>query len=105
MGADRLGFPDARHRDGFLLGLLHAGLGWILVLGPGRECLTDTLARGHGTAAFCGRHGKERRAQDLDHLPRDSHLLAFAARHVPGPLGRAYLGALLRQWSITWPLH
>ena len=33
------------------------------------------------------------------------HLLAFAARHVPGPLGRAYLGALLRQRPITRPLH
>ena len=50
--ADRLDIPDARHRDGLLLGLLHARLGRLLVLGPGRECLADALARRHGAAPF-----------------------------------------------------
>ena len=33
--------PDHRHRDGILVGLLHAGLGRLVVLGPGRERLAS----------------------------------------------------------------
>ncbi len=43
--ARRLEPADARHRGRLLLGLLHAGLGRVLVLGPGRERLPDALAR------------------------------------------------------------
>jgi cytochrome c-type biogenesis protein CcmF len=38
-------------RNGVLLGLLHARLGRLLVLGPGRERLAHALARRHGAAA------------------------------------------------------
>ena len=45
------------------------------------------------------RHGKARRAEGLDDPARDPRLLAVAARHLPRALGRADLGAFLRQRS------
>ncbi len=59
----------------------------------------------HGFAAFGGGDGKARGAEDLDDLPRDPDLLAVAARHVPGALGRADLGSRLRQRSAARPVH
>ena len=93
----RLDVPHGRHFDGFLLGLLHAGLGWLLVLGPGRERLADAVARRHRAAALRARHGEAGRAEGVDDPARDPRVLALAARRLPGALGRADLRALLRQ--------
>ena len=56
--AGRLDVPDARHRDGFVLGLLHARLGRLLVLGSGGECVAHAVARRHRAVAFRGGDGK-----------------------------------------------
>ena len=39
--------PHARDRDGVVLGLLRARLGRLVVLGSGRECFADAMARRH----------------------------------------------------------
>ena len=88
-----------------VLGLLHARLGRFLVLGSGRKRFADAVARRHGAAAFRRGDGKAQRAQSLDHPARDPHLLAVADRHLPGALGRAHLGALLRQRSAARRFH
>ena len=88
---------DGRHRHGLLLGLLHARLGRLLVLGPGGERLADAMACRHRAAAFRRGDGKAQRAQGVDHSAVDPHLLAVADRHLPGALRRAHLGAFFRQ--------
>ena len=65
--AGGLDLPHARHRDGFVLGLLRARLGRLVVLGSGRERLADAVARRHRAVAFRGGDGKAQRAQGLDH--------------------------------------
>ncbi len=95
--AGRLDVSDARHRDGFVLGLLHARLGRLLVLGSGGECLADAVARRHRAVAFRGGDGKARRAQGLDHPAGDPDVLAVADRHLSGALRRAHLGAFVCQ--------
>src|SRR5581483_4833715 len=92
MDATRLDLPDARYRDGLLLGLLRARLGRLVVLGPRRERLADAVARRHRALALGAGDGKARCAEGLDHPAVDPDLLAVAARHVPGALGRADLG-------------
>ena len=63
LDAGRLDVPDARHRHGLLVGLLRAGLGRLVVLGPGRERLLHALARRHRAAALGPRHGEARGAR------------------------------------------
>ena len=89
-------FLTARHRHGLLLGLLRTRLGRLVVLGSGRERLAHAVARRHRAGAFDRRDGEARRAEGLDDPARDPDLLALAARHLPGPLRRADLGAFLR---------
>ena len=101
----RLDVPDARHRDGLVLGLLHTRLGRLLVLGPGRERLAHAVAGRHRAAAFRGGDGKAQRAEDLDHPAGDPDLLAVADRHLPGALRRADLGACLRHRSDARRVH
>ena len=48
------GFPDARHRARFVVGLLRTGLGRLVVLGPGGKRLVHALAGRHGAGAFAG---------------------------------------------------
>ena len=67
MDAGGVDIPDARHRDGLVLGLLRTRLGRLVVLGSGRECLADAMARRHRAAAFGGGDGKAQRAEGLDH--------------------------------------
>ncbi len=74
--ADGLDHADRRHRAGQLVGLLHAGLGRILVLGRGGECLADALAGGDGPAAQRHRYRTARRLPHLDAAPGDCRLLA-----------------------------
>ena len=103
--AGRLEPADPRHRRGLFLGLLHAGLGRVLVLGPGRECLPHALARRNRVRPFSRGDGEARRVESVDDLSRDPCFLIFAARHVPGALGRPDLGARLRQRSAPRRLH
>ena len=56
--AHRLVLPHARHRGRLLLGLLHARLGRVLVLGSGRERVPHALARRHGLRPFGRGDGK-----------------------------------------------
>ena len=88
--------PDARHRDGLVLGLLRTRLGRLVVLGSGRERLADAVAGGHRAVAFGRGDGEAQRAEGLDHPAVDPDLLAVAARHLPGALGRADVGACVR---------
>src|ERR1700682_2542365 len=102
LDADGVDIPHARHRDGLLLGLLRTRLGWLVVLGSGRERLADAVARGHRAAAFRCRDGKAQRAQGLDHPAFNPDVLAVAARHLPGALGRADAGACGSDRSDAW---
>jgi cytochrome c-type biogenesis protein CcmF len=54
----RLDLPDARHRDGVVVGVLRTWLGRLVVLGPGRECLVHAVARRHRAVALGGRDGE-----------------------------------------------
>ena len=101
----RLELPHAWHRRWLVLGLLHAGLGRLLVLGPGRERLPHAVARRHRLRPFGRGDGEARRAESLDDLPRHPRLLVLAARHLPRALGRAHLGPRLRQRSAPRRLH
>ena len=54
---------------------------------------------------FARRHREARRLQVVDGAARDPRVLAVAARHLPGPLRRAVVGARLRHRSEPRPLH
>ncbi len=97
--------PDARHRDGLVLGLLRARLGRLVVLGSGRERFPDAVACGHRAAAFRRRDGKAQCAQGLDHPAFDPDFLAVAARHLPGALWRADVGTRVRDRSDARGVH
>ena len=71
LDARRLVRADHRHRDGQLVGLLHARLGRLVVLGPGRERLVHAVAGRHRAAALRDRRREARRAEELDHPARD----------------------------------
>ena len=62
VGARRVDLADARDHRRQLLGLLRAGLGRLVVLGPGRERLADAVAGGDGAAPFDQRARRARRA-------------------------------------------
>jgi ABC-type amino acid transport substrate-binding protein len=94
-----LDVPHHRHRAGQRLGLLRAGLGRLVVLGSGRERLVHALAGRHGADPLAGGDREARRLQVLDRAAGDHRVLAVAARHLPGALGRADLGARLRHRS------
>jgi hypothetical protein len=87
------------------LGLLRTRLGRLVVLGPGRERFADAMACRHRAAAFRRRDGKAQCAQGLDHPAVDPDFLAVAARHLPGALGRADVGACVRDRSDARRLH
>ena len=98
-------FLNRRHLARQLLGLLRARLGRVVVLGSGRERLVMPCARRHRAAALARRLGEARRVQGLDGAARGARLLALAARHLPGALGRADLGALVRRRPDARALH
>src|SRR5215472_217074 len=105
MDATRLDVPDARHRHGFILGLLHSRLGRLVVLGPRGERLVHALAGRDRAPSFRPGDGEARRAQGMDHPARDPGLLAFADRHLPRALGRADLSACLCHRPDAGRLH
>ena len=70
LDARRRILPHHRHRGRLLVGLLHAWLGRLVVLGPGRKRVADALAYGYGAAALRHRDGKARQPEGLDHPAR-----------------------------------
>ena len=54
---------------------------------------------------FARRHREAQQLQELDRAARDPRLLALAARHLPGPLRRALVGARVRHRPAPRPLH
>src|SRR5208282_5973371 len=87
---------DPGHIHGQLVGLLHAGLGRLVVLGPGRERLAYAVACLDRAHPFGDRGRAPRHAQELGGVAGDPDLLALPGRNLPGALGRADLGARLR---------
>ena len=61
-----LGLPHPRHRAGLVVGLLRAGLGRLVVLGPGGERQFHAVAGRRRAAAFAGGHRKARQLRRLD---------------------------------------
>ena len=96
---------DHRHRDGLVVGVLHARLGRLVVLGPGRERVVHAVAGRHRADPFVDRGGEARHAEKLDHPAGDHHVLPVAGWHVPGALRRADLGACLRHRSGARHVH
>src|SRR6185437_429754 len=79
--------------------------GRLVVLGSGRERVADALARRHGAVAFVAGDGKAQCTEGLDDPAVDPDLLALAARHLPGALRRAHLGARLCRRTGARYLH
>jgi cytochrome c-type biogenesis protein CcmF len=98
-------FLTARHRARLVVGLLRTRLGRLVVLGSGGERLLHALAGRHGAGALAGGHREARRLQELDGAAGDLGVLAVAARHLPGALGRADFGARLRHRPKPRHLH
>ena len=97
--------PHPRHRARQLVGVLRARLGRLVVLGSGRERLLHALARRHRADPFAGGHREARQLQELDACCWRSSRSRCPARHLPGALRRADLGARLRHRSAARPLH
>ena len=60
---------------------------------------------GTALAALAGGHREARHVQELDGAARDRRVLAVAARHVPRALGRAHVGARVRDRSGARRVH
>ena len=99
VGPRGLDVPDWWHRHGFLLGLLRAWLGRLVVLGPGRKRFVHAVAGRHRIASFGSRDGKTLGAENLDRAACDPHFFAVAAWHIPCPLRCSDLGSQLRHRS------
>ena len=74
-GRLRLAFSDLGICARQLVGLLRVGLGWLVVLGPGGECLVHALARRHGADPLAGGDRNAGAFQELDAAAR--HLGIF----------------------------
>src|SRR5690606_34381695 len=100
-----LGLPRAGYRAGLLVGLLRAGLGWLVVLGPGGKCLLHALVGRHRADPLAGGDGKTRGLQELDGAAGHRRLLPQPVGHLPGALGRSDLGACVRHRPGAGRLH
>ena len=85
---------------GILLGsqwaYVELGLGRLLGLGRGRECLVPAVAHRHRVRPQHHDPGASRHAQGLEHGADRADLRADPDRHVPHPLGRRAIGPLVR---------
>ena len=88
-----------------VLGLLRTWMGWFLVLGSRGKCLVDAMAGWHGASAFRRGHGETQRTKDLDAVACHTRLLTFAHRYFSRAVGRAHIGAYVRQRSGTRRVH
>ena len=101
----RVAVSDHRHRARQLVGLLRAGLGRMVVLGPGRERILHALAGGHGADPLAQRHREARHLQELDTAAGDICLFAEPRRNLLGALRRPGVGALVRHRPDPWALY
>ena len=74
LDAYSLDIPHYRNRGRLMVGVLHPGLGRLVVLGSGRKRLPQALARRNGASPFRHRYGEARQPEGLDHPPRNSRL-------------------------------
>ncbi len=72
--------------------------------GPGGKRRFAALAHRHGAAALRDRGGEAGSAESLVGTARHRHLLAQPVRHLPGPLRRPQLRALLRRGPGSRPV-
>ena len=91
--AHRLDRADARDRRRLVVGVLHARLGRLLVLGSGRERLADAVADRNRADPLDDGDRTDGRVQELDAAARDHRVLVQPDRDVPRPLRRAEFGA------------
>ena len=91
-----LGLPHLRSLSRRALGLLRAGLGRLLGMGPRRKCLAHALAHRHRFSALGHDAGKARHAEDVEHVAGLRHVLARHPRNVPHPKRHHQLRARLR---------
>jgi hypothetical protein len=95
----RVGIPDDRDRAGQRVGLLHARLGRMVVLGPGRERVVHAVAHRHSADPFASRDREARRVPQLDGAARTR--LSRRCSDFPGPLRRAHLARLRDRWRAA----
>ena len=78
------------------LGLRGAGLGRLLGLGPGGECVASAVADGHGVSALCDDAGKARHDEGLERVAGLHHVPAVHPGDVPDAQRRGQLGSCVR---------
>ena len=97
--------PDHRHCTGQLVGLLRTGLGWLVVLGSGRERVFHALAGRYRFDSFAGGDRKARQLPHLDGVTGDLRVFDVAAGHIPRAFRRADIGACLCHRPQTRHFH
>ncbi len=100
-----VGLPDLRHHAWQLVVVLHAGVGRLLGVGSGRECLLHAVAGGHRAHPFPRRDRKTRPVQELDAAASDPGILVESDGNLPGALRRAGVGALLCGRPLARAFH
>jgi hypothetical protein len=65
------------------LGVRRAGVGWLLVLGSGRERLASPMADGYCVSAFGSNSRKPGHVEGLEHVPGPDDFPAYDFCHVP----------------------
>ena len=93
--APRVDVPQRWHRPRRLVVLSGARLGGILGVGPRRERVAAAVAGRHRVPPLGHGRATPRPFADLEPLARGRHLLAHHSRHVPHPLRRPAVRALL----------
>src|SRR5690606_18145718 len=83
----RVVLPDLRDHLRDDVGVRGTGLGWLLVLGPGRERFTAALAHRNCFPAFGDDPGEARHAEDVEPVPHHGDVPAEHLRHLPDALG------------------
>jgi hypothetical protein len=76
-----LGISHLRSLSRRALGLLGSGMGRLLGMGPGRECIPHAVANWHRIPAQCNDAGKTWHVEDMEHVADFFHLHAFDLRH------------------------
>ncbi len=105
VGAVELGVSHTRNHRRQLLGLLRTRMGRLVVLGPGRKCLTYAVA---GRDRLAPQHQRACRARGSSQLDDDACrrcILHVDAWHLPSPLGDSNLGPQLRGRPDARQLH
>src|SRR5208283_4812003 len=78
------------------LGLRGAGMGWLLGMGPGGECLAHALAYRHGVSAFRHDAGKARYVESVEHVVDLRDVSALDPWHFPDAERNHQFGARFR---------